>query len=232
MAEIERRPDETRAAYAALLDYAAMGVGGGRRSLRDLLSEYVRRSSDDRLTEKPPTTKWGTLSTWSTRYDWQLRVTAYDEALADATRVAREEALAEKQRAWIERHMGPEETLALMSDNARGSPRDFLLRNDKGEFTGFDLSDDKPLERIKEITLTTRQIGELTTEKTTKIKLYDAHAALVKLGEHHKLWGKSDDILKYIDLSKLDADQLERLSNGEDPVAVLISKPDPTPSAG
>lgn len=62
------------------------------------------------------------------------------------------------------------------------------------------------------------------------IELYDAQAALVKLGEHHKLWGKSEDVLKYIDISKLTPDQLERIAAGEDPIHVLINKPDPTES--
>jgi phage terminase small subunit len=58
------------------------------------------------------------------------------------------------------------------------------------------------------------------------IEIYDAQAALIALGKHHKLWG--DDglggILKSIDLTKLRPDQLERLSAGDDPIAVLLGQ--------
>ena len=56
------------------------------------------------------------------------------------------------------------------------------------------------------------------------IELYPATDALVKIGEHHGLWGKGSDILKSIDLTKLRPDQLERLSAGDDPIAVLLGQ--------
>lgn len=61
----------------------------------------------------------------------------------------------------------------------------------------------------------------------TEIEMYDAHAALVKLGEHFQLWGKAPDLLKYVDLSKLSPEQLQRIADGEDPIAVLLTQPDP-----
>lgn len=78
----ERRADESPAAFRAFCDYAAMGNGGKGRSLRDLLAAYVRQSSDNRLTERPPTQKWGTLSTWSLRHAWVDRASAYDAQIA------------------------------------------------------------------------------------------------------------------------------------------------------
>jgi hypothetical protein len=56
------------------------------------------------------------------------------------------------------------------------------------------------------------------------LELYDAQAALSKIGEHHGLWGKGSDILKLIDLSKLSPEQLERIAKGDDPLAVLLDK--------
>jgi phage terminase small subunit len=56
------------------------------------------------------------------------------------------------------------------------------------------------------------------------IELYPATEALAKLGEHQGLWGKGSDILKSIDLTKLRPDQLERLSAGDDPLAVLLGQ--------
>lgn len=68
-------------------------------------------------------------------------------------------------------------------------------------------------------------IKKYTVDKDGKesIELYDAYAAVVKLGEHHKLFGKTDDVLKYIDLSKLSPEQLSRIAKGEDPLAVLLA---------
>ena len=120
------------------------------------------------------------------------------------------------------RAMPADEILVRMTDQARGSMEPFLKRNEHGEFTGIDVSENAPVHLIKKATITRRTIKDITTE-TFKVELYDAHAALVKLGEHHKLWGKSDDILKYIDLGKLTPEQLQRLANGEDPLAVLLA---------
>jgi phage terminase small subunit len=68
-------------------------------------------------------------------------------------------------------------------------------------------------------------IKKYTVDKDGKItiELYDAQSALELLGKHRKLW--SDDlggILKVIDMHKLRPDQLERLSAGEDPLAVIL----------
>lgn len=70
------------------------------------------------------------------------------------------------------------------------------------------------------------------TKYGTEVELYDAQAALVKLGEHHQLWGKGVDVLKYINLSKLSPEQLERIANGEDPLAVLLANPTATAASG
>jgi phage terminase small subunit len=58
------------------------------------------------------------------------------------------------------------------------------------------------------------------------IELYSAKDALELLGKHRKLWGDdpAGGIMKYLDVSKLTPDQLERLSAGEDPYAVLLGR--------
>lgn len=55
------------------------------------------------------------------------------------------------------------------------------------------------------------------------IELYDAQAALALLGKHHKLFGDSGGILKSLDLSKLSKEQVQRIADGEDPLAVLLN---------
>lgn len=61
-------------------------------------------------------------------------------------------------------------------------------------------------------------------DKTGKITVepYDAQAALIKLGEHHGLWGKAPDLLKTIDLSRLSDEQLAQIAAGDDPLKVLL----------
>ena len=54
------------------------------------------------------------------------------------------------------------------------------------------------------------------------VELYDAQAALIKIGEHHQLWGKAPDLMKLIDLTKLTDDQLGQILAGADPLAVLL----------
>lgn len=205
---LARWPGESRAAHQALLDYAAMG---GRRSLRTLLAEYVRRSSDERLTEKPPTAKWGTLSTWSMRHDWSERVAAYDECLAVAERAAREALLAEKRAAWVARHMEADEVLALLADQARGSMADFLRiervmfhpRQPVPEPTEDDpkavrwVEDPEPQERVfigvDLEQARNRGVLHLVKKYTDdtdgmKLELYNAQAAQKLIGQHHKLF--------------------------------------------
>lgn len=125
--------------------------------------------------------------------------------------------------------LSADEVLVRVGEQARGSIAPFLRRNTDGAFIGIDIGDDAPLHLIRELTVTTRRFKKLDEEETTyKLKLYSAQDALFKLGEHHQLWGKGVDVLKYIDLSKLSPEQLERIANGEDPLAVLLASPTAT----
>lgn len=73
--KIEGKGGETASSYAAFLDYRDMG----KRSLRSLLARYEAQKSDETQTEKPPTAKWATLSSWSACYNWVERVAAWDQ---------------------------------------------------------------------------------------------------------------------------------------------------------
>lgn len=89
---LARVEGESRVANQALRDYARLGV---RRSLRGLLARYASgQPVDNEQTEKPPTTKWTTLSNWSTRFAWQERVRRFDEL-----ELAREQAEWDRRRA-------------------------------------------------------------------------------------------------------------------------------------
>lgn len=83
--------------------------------------------------------------------------------------------------------MGADEVLTRLTDHARGSIAPFLRVSPSGILAGFDLGDDKPLHLLRKASVTTRTFKGIT-EETTTIELYDAQAALVHLGKHHKLF--------------------------------------------
>lgn len=99
--------------------------------------------------------------------------------------------------------MGPEEVLMRLGDQARGSMRDFVTFDDNGN-VGFDLeraAQDGKLNLAKKLKTKTRQWSEMAysiesgeieprpvTETTVEFELYDAQAALVQIGKHHKLF--------------------------------------------
>lgn len=67
----DQRAGESNRAYSAFCAYRDMGV----RSLRELLKRFQQASNG---TQTPPTTRWTTLSTWSTRYNWVERCAIWD----------------------------------------------------------------------------------------------------------------------------------------------------------
>ena len=61
------------------------------------------------------------------------------------------------------------------------------------------------------------------TKYGLEVEIYDPLPALELLGRHAQLFGNDDGILRYLDLAKLTPDQLQRLADGESPIAVLLS---------
>lgn len=88
---------ESKRAHDAFTDYARMGSG---RSLRLQLAEYKRRAADGSMTRVPPTTSWGTLSSWSMRFAWPARATRGDELQHEEDRRKLQEERLEKERLW------------------------------------------------------------------------------------------------------------------------------------
>lgn len=107
---LARMKGERTDANQALHDYALMGAG---RSLRKLCDWYSGQSggkagaksgggpsaSTSSPPAQPPTKRLATLEAWSTRYDWQRRVAAW-QALQHAREHAKWE---ERRREWRER---------------------------------------------------------------------------------------------------------------------------------
>lgn len=98
---LDRRPDETRQANDALLDYYHMGSG---RSVRLLCDKY-RNQTEICAGSRPPTRRLSTLLEWSTRHEWQDRIHESVRLDQEAERIAREEALKEEAQKWAKRRL-------------------------------------------------------------------------------------------------------------------------------
>lgn len=96
--------------------------------------------------------------------------------------------LAAIEKRMAELKMGADEVLMGLTEHARGSMADFLGVDKNGRAT-IDLkqaTERGKLHLLKKIKIT-RKTGKIT-EFTTEIELYDAQAAFVQLGRHHKLF--------------------------------------------
>ncbi len=128
-----------------------------------------------------------------------LAVTGYD--------LLRNPKIAEVIRQRLsERAMSADEVLTRLADQARGNMDDFVHFDDNGNPT-FDLqaaSVDGKLQLAKKLKTKTRSWSEpyfdtttndieqrQVTETAIEFELYDAQAALVHIGKHHKLFTES-----------------------------------------
>lgn len=66
----DKQDNESAKQYTAFCDYRDMGTG---RSLRLLVDQYVTQT-----THKPPARALKTIMGWSSQYNWQVRVSAWD----------------------------------------------------------------------------------------------------------------------------------------------------------
>jgi len=80
------RRDESANAYRAFLDFCSMGPG---RTIRELLEEYREKAASNRqnaekgrepIHDPPPTRRKATMYGWSSRWNWQERARAWQEA--------------------------------------------------------------------------------------------------------------------------------------------------------
>jgi len=92
------------------------------------------------------------------------------------------------QARLAELKMSADEVLTRLSDHARGSIAPFIRVTPGGDLRGFDLSDDKPLQLLHKLSITTRTMKDDVTEERIALELYDAQAALALLGKHHGLF--------------------------------------------
>jgi phage terminase small subunit len=111
--------------------------------------------------------------------------------------------------------MPASEVLARLTEHARASMEEFITVRKRT--VSLDLKAAKErgvLHLVKKYTKTNRGVS---------LELYDAQTALTTLGKYHRLFGDDGGILKYLDLSKLSPEQLQRIADGDDPLAVLLN---------
>lgn len=124
----------------------------------------------------------------------------------------------------------------LRTARPKGEPREeAALEREEGDVAVSLLGDDAwqlDLEKATE-SGAIHQIKKLKEGKYgAEIEMYDPLPALELLAKHTGLLKDDGGILKYLDLSKLSPAQLQRLADGDDPLAVLLdTTPDPGESA-
>jgi phage terminase small subunit len=75
--------------------------------------------------------------------------------------------------------MSADEVLSRLTEHARGSIASFLVTNDAGTPTGFNLAPDRPLQLVKKVSI---------TDKGISFEIHDSQAALALLGKAHGLF--------------------------------------------
>lgn len=75
--------------------------------------------------------------------------------------------------------MSADEVLTRLTEHARGSIAPFLVTNDNGAPTGFNLAPDRPLHLVKKVSI---------TDKGISFEIHDSQTALALLGKAHGLF--------------------------------------------
>ena len=111
--------------------------------------------------------------------------------------------------------MPASEVLARLTEHARASMEEFVSVRGRGASLDLKAAKERGvLHLVKKYT---------KTNKGVSVEIYDAQAALITLGKYYRLFGDDGGILKYIDLGKLSQEQLQRLRDGDDVLAVLLN---------
>ncbi len=82
----------------------------------------------------------------------------------------------EISRRMADMAMPADEALARLAEHARGDIREFVRTDEKGVPDGFSLSADRPLHRVKKVSV---------TDKGWSFEMYDAQAAIVNVLKVH-----------------------------------------------
>lgn len=155
--------------------------------MRKLFEKYEKQANENEQqqanaepTKMPPTTSWWTLSDWSLKKQWQVRI-------ARQTEIDNEIALEQ----YRQRHMTGPEVIARLSDMGRADMAEFADVRSPA-----DLESKLNSHVVKRITVQARRHKDGTVTARTTIELYDAKGALDSLARHLGLFegaGDSED---------------------------------------
>lgn len=146
---------------------------------------------------------------------------SYEAARRSASDLLTNPDIAEEIQSRIsESAMSANEVLSRLAQHARGDIGDYL-----NEIGNFDLRKARQAERTKLIkklkTRTTTKSGEQWESTTVEVEfeLYDAQAALVQIGKHHKLFADRTEItgagggpVQYQNVTELSDEDLARIA--------------------
>jgi hypothetical protein len=205
---LKRLDGESEAANGALNDYARMGYG---RSLKRLHEHYVELAK----TEYVPSTSYGTVNTWSTKYDWVDRVAAW----TDIERKRQENLWRERRDSLRSKEWSNYERLQdIVSEMLEVVPQ-FISRKEKI------VDDGTPTVILQNGDVIKRGTPEklVITLKanTTAIIQFIKTASEIgrKAAEMDQTW--MSKLMKEVDFGKLDNEQVARLADGEHILDVL-----------
>lgn len=131
-----------------------------------------------------------------------------------AENLTKPDIVAEISRRMADMAMPADEALARLAEHARGDIRAFVSTDERGIPDGFSLSADRPLHRVKKVSV---------TDKGWSFEMYDAQAAIVNILKVHG---------KFVDRVAIESElqaALERLHAGLTPdeyakvAAILIA---------
>ena len=120
----------------------------------------------------------------------------------------------EISRRVAERSMPADEVLLRLAEHARGDMGDFLDIGSMGFVVDLDKAKEKGITHlIKKVKLRTQtstsREGIETETHDMEIELYDAQAALVQLGRHHKLFTDKQEVVNKSYHVTLDGEEVE-----------------------
>lgn len=108
------------------------------------------------------------------------RLAGYKFPNVEGTRLLVNASIAEHIKARMaEKAMAADEVLARLADHARGDMREFLVTDDDGKPSTFNLGQDRPLHLVKKVSI---------TDKGISFELYDAQSALQLIGKAQGLF--------------------------------------------
>jgi hypothetical protein len=147
------------------MDYFLMGAG---RSFTKLFGQWERIKEDTKpYPKEPPTRRFQTLKDWSSKFNWQARISRQSEI---------DNEIAIEQ--YRQRYMSEAEVMARLADMGRADMADFSdVRQPE------DLKNIKQSPLVKKLIITERKSGDDTEITKTTIELHNAQKALELLGK-------------------------------------------------